>query len=102
MRLTSFEKMNIVTLARDNFGENVKVILFGSRTDDSRRGGDIDLLIIPYNEHDVLRLTQLELQLLASLKMAIGEQKIDILIKTRNNANSSFYQQAEQTGIPLC
>lgn len=102
MRLTSFERKNIVNLARDKFGENVKVILFGSRTDDSRRGGDIDLLIIPYDELDVLRLTQLELQLLASLKIAIGEQKIDILIKTTNNANSSFYRQAEQKGIPLC
>jgi len=102
MRLTSFEIENIVKLTRNKFGEDVKIILFGSRTDDSKHGGDIDLLIIPTNEKDIIKLTLLEIQLLASLKMKIGDQKIDILIKTPDKTVNSFYQQAEMKGIPLC
>jgi uncharacterized protein len=102
MRLTSFEVENIVNLARNKFGEDVKVILFGSRTDDSKRGGDIDLLIVPSGEKDIAKLTLLEIQLLAGLKLAIGDQKIDILIKTIDDTNKLVYQQAMDQGIPLC
>lgn len=102
MRLTSNEIENIVNLSRSKFGADVKVILFGSRTDDSKYGGDIDLLIIPSDNQDIKNLTLLEVQLLVSLKMAIGDQKIDLLIKRSQNAPDSIYQHAEQKGISLC
>ena len=43
MRLTPTEIAAIKAAARDAFGETVVVRLFGSRVDDHRRGGDIDL-----------------------------------------------------------
>ncbi len=45
MRLTHGEIDTIVRIAREIYGFGVEVFLFGSRTDDSKRGGDIDLLI---------------------------------------------------------
>ncbi len=45
MRLTQEEIDTIVRIAREIYGWEVKVFLFGSRTDDSKRGGDIDLLV---------------------------------------------------------
>lgn len=45
MRLTSNEVEIILHSAREIYGEGVRVYLFGSRTDDARRGGDIDLLV---------------------------------------------------------
>ncbi len=102
MRLTSFEIDSIVTLSRDKFGQDVRVILFGSRTDNSKRGGDIDLLIVPSRELDIAKLTLLEIQLLAGIKMKIGDQKIDILIKTASDTNKLVYRQALEQGIPLC
>lgn len=102
MRLTENEVNTIVSLSRTKFGEDVKVILFGSRTDDLKRGGDIDLLIIPSMVADSDKLCSLQVQFLASLKLAIGDQKIDLLVKTASKSTDSFYQQAEKTGIPLC
>ena len=45
MRLTKKEIETIVRIAREIYGWNVEVYLFGSRTDDIKRGGDIDLLV---------------------------------------------------------
>ena len=45
MRLTQGEIDTIVRIAREIYGWGVEVFLFGSRTDDSKRGGDIDLLV---------------------------------------------------------
>ena len=45
MCLTKKEIETIVRIAREIYGRNVEVYLFGSRTDDIKRGGDIDLLV---------------------------------------------------------
>ena len=45
MRLQSKEIQTILRVAKDIYGDGVKVYLFGSRLDDKKRGGDIDLLI---------------------------------------------------------
>ena len=44
MRLQPKEMQTILQVARRIYGETVKVYLFGSRLDDIKRGGDIDLL----------------------------------------------------------
>jgi hypothetical protein len=43
MRLTDRERNEIVELAKRMFGAGAVVRLFGSRTDDDRIGGDVDL-----------------------------------------------------------
>lgn len=45
MCLTKKEIETTVRIAREIYGWNVEVYLFGSRTDDIERGGDIDLLV---------------------------------------------------------
>ncbi|GAB4296072.1 MAG: hypothetical protein Kow0096_13300 [Thiohalomonadaceae bacterium] len=47
MRLTNQQAELIRNSIRRYFGANAKVWLFGSRIDDSRRGGDVDLYIEP-------------------------------------------------------
>jgi len=47
MRLSEYEKEIIALSAKDNFGKNTRVILFGSRANETGKGGDIDLLIQP-------------------------------------------------------
>ena len=45
MRLQKKEIQTILQVAKSIYGERVKVYLFGSRLDNTKRGGDIDLLI---------------------------------------------------------
>ena len=54
---------------------SAKMYLFGSRVDETKRGGDIDLLIIDDN------LTKKELRVLrTTFFQKFGEQKIDIVL----------------------
>ena len=45
MRLTLNYRDIIVTTAKQMLGDDAMVWLFGSRTDDTQKGGDIDLYI---------------------------------------------------------
>ena len=49
MRLQSKEIQTIIQIAKDIYGETVQVYLFGSRLNDEKRGGDIDLLWLSGN-----------------------------------------------------
>lgn len=76
MRLQSKEIQTILRVAKDIYGDGVKVYLFGSRLDDKKRGGDIDLLIRTEGEKKgVLE----RIRMISRLKYYLGEQKIDVI-----------------------
>ena len=56
MRITDHQHRTILAAARRAFGSDVTVRLFGSRTDNQRKGGDFDLYI-ECNSDDAERLT---------------------------------------------
>ncbi len=94
MRLTQREKAAI----RDAvavFDPDAQVYVFGSRADDSMRGGDIDLLIISY-QMDPSTIRPLRLRLHDQL----GEQKIDIVI-SQPTLDDPFARKAYLTGVRL-
>jgi len=70
----------IETAARAVLPEGSRVLLFGSRTDDSRRGGDIDLLVEPPAPMDAPAQVELRTRLAALLSRLIGERRVDILV----------------------
>ncbi len=47
MRLTEEEQSVIKRIVAEVFGEDAVLWLFGSRVDDSKRGGDVDLYVVP-------------------------------------------------------
>ena len=53
MRLSLEEVRSILFTAEQIFGQDCSIWLFGSRVDDSKRGGDIDLLILCRSEIEV-------------------------------------------------
>ena len=69
------EEIRAIKETIKSFDENAKIWLYGSRTDDNKRGGDIDLLI--FSEKLGFRE---KLKIRVQLYKKIGEQKIDILI----------------------
>ena len=80
MRLTAGEKIAIATAAREILPAGARVSLFGSRVDDARRGGDIDLLIEPRAALDPAEQVRLRSRLAARLYRLIGERRIDIVL----------------------
>ncbi len=60
-----------------HFGDSARVWLFGSRTDDNKRGGDIDLLVeTELTGREALRA---KIGAITDIQLAIGDQKIDLV-----------------------
>ncbi|SFV50710.1 hypothetical protein MNB_SM-7-1153 [hydrothermal vent metagenome] len=75
MRLQKGEKEIIIEVLQDVFG-SVEVSLFGSRVDDTKRGGDIDLFVIPKERSN---LFQKKIKALAKLERAL-HKPVDIVV----------------------
>lgn len=101
MRLSEYEKEVIVSCAKDKFGENTRVILFGSRTNDIRKGGDIDLLVQPGIQVSPEEMLNKKIIMLIEIKQKLGEQNIDLLLQQPND-NRTIVKTAEKTGIVIC
>ena len=97
MRLTREQTEVICQAAREAFGAGTDVWLFGSRVDDNRRGGDIDLLLRPQQPDQAMTR---KLKLLRLLEQQLGERKIDILIETPDDPRP-IVQVAHETGVRL-
>ena len=100
MRLSEFEIETIKELAEKHFGEGTTVYLFGSRTDENKKGGDIDLFITNKDER---RLNiEAKVRFLAELKTKIGDRKIDVVFDndfTRQKEN--FYRSIIRDRVKL-
>lgn len=99
MRLNPEQISGIRESVCEVFGQDTEVWLFGSRTDDRKRGGDIDLLIVPpllSSEDRLLR----KLRLLKKLEQRLGERKLDIVIEKPGDERL-IVRVAHDTGIKL-
>lgn len=95
MRLTAPEINAIKQVAQEVFGPGVEVLLFGSRVEDEKRGGDIDLYIKTQTGNDFAH----KIKFLVALEQKIGEQKIDVVLAV--DKNRPIEQQAIKTGVLL-
>ncbi len=98
MRLTKREVEALIQGARSSFGEDAKIWLFGSRVDDTKKGGDIDLYIETDKESG---LVAAKLEMLGSIWSTFGEQKIDILVRSRSKKCSPMHEIAKSSGKEL-
>lgn len=99
MRLSHEQISAIRQSALDVFGDGTSVWLFGSRTDDSKRGGDIDLLIAPPALSSEERLLG-KIRFLARLERRLGERKVDVVIESPNDTRP-IVRIAHETGVRL-
>lgn len=103
VRLTQPERDGIrlaVSRACDEVGVVWRrIVLFGSRTDTARRGGDIDLLVEldPRHPGDVYRLTQ---RLRIALEDEIGTQHVDLVVDD-GSGGGGFQPLARAKGVEL-
>jgi len=95
MRLTQKE-VEAITLTFQEVFNSGKIYLFGSRVDNSKKGGDIDLYIQADNRDNLI---EKKFNFLVELKRKIGLQKIDVVIS--KDINRTIEQEALNNGIQL-
>lgn len=99
MRLTEAQREAIKAAVASVIHADSRVWLFGSRAFDTRRGGDIDLMIetdttLP---NRVATLCRLE----GRLVWALGDRKIDILLKDARTPEAPIHRIAREQGVLL-
>jgi uncharacterized protein len=99
MRLSNQARQIVRDTAREIFGDNAKVIVFGSRVDDERRGGDLDILV--QTDEPVRERRRKTLQLTARLQMRLGDQPIDVLLLDPETILQPIHEEAMRTGVRL-
>ena len=99
MRLKSEYKDKIKAIVQEVAGPDANVVLFGSRIDDSKRGGDVDLLIeLPFKTDKPAALSAL---LASKISRVMSGRKTDIIISAPNLKKLPIHQHAKETGILL-
>jgi predicted nucleotidyltransferase len=98
MRLTQYELISIKKAFKEVF-QNGDIYLFGSRIDDDKKGGDIDLYIDLGCVIDIEIIIKKKAQFKLKLYDSIGEQKIDVVISTNKSRN--IEKVAIKDGIKL-
>jgi predicted nucleotidyltransferase len=93
MRLSKTEKSAIIE-AVTKIDPDARIYLFGSRVDESKKGGDIDVLI--FSQH--LTFDD-KINIKASISERIDEQKIDLVIA--KDAKAPFVKMILEQGVEL-
>lgn len=94
MRLTRLQHQTI----RDMINEAIpdaQIKLFGSRTDDTARGGDIDLYVETAKPASALMIAKIQCRLEDALEI-----KIDVIVND-GSRNSPIFGIANETGMTL-
>ena len=105
MRLSTDKIQAICQAATNAFGQGTSVWLFGSRVDDAKKGGDIDLLVCPQvrSAEDAAEPQQTFMQkikMLTLLERYLGERKIDLVVEQAQDSRP-IVEVAHKTGIKI-
>ena len=95
MRLTTAQIKCIRQTTRQNFGAGASVWLFGSRVDDTRRGGDVDLYVESIQENTLMSALRCKIALEDSLDL-----HVDLIVKEPGK-DKPIYRLAKTQGVQL-
>ncbi|MDR0731089.1 MAG: nucleotidyltransferase domain-containing protein [Treponema sp.] len=93
MRISNTEK-NCIVNAIGEVDNEAPIWLFGSRTDDTKKGGDIDIAVLSKK----IGITE-KIRIKRSICNKIGEQRIDLLVS--DYGNEAVFKSAVENGIRL-
>ena len=99
MRLSPEQIAQIRQSAAESFGPEARVWLFGSRVDDSKRGGDVDLLV--ESDAPIDNPAFLAAQLSARLQRKMHGRKVDVLLLAPNLRPMLIHDSALGEGVRL-
>jgi predicted nucleotidyltransferase len=96
MRLSDDQIRNLKRIVTTLIKDVTEIRVFGSRLDESRKGGDLDLIVESEQGHGVLKKADLKI----ALERVLG-LPVDVLLVTRNGAQSVFERLAISKSQPL-
>ena len=96
MRLSK-DEITIIKRVILKYIEDAKIFLFGSRVDDNKRGGDIDIFV----QTDKIISLKNQLKILTEIEMNGIERKVDLLLEMPNIRDRKIFQTAIKEGIIL-
>lgn len=99
MRLTEHHRQLIRQITATVVGADAEVLLFGSRTRDDARGGDVDLLV--RCPRPLPARLQTELQLGAQLERALEGRRVDVLLVDPQSHLQPVHLAAQAEGVLL-
>ncbi len=102
MRLKSSEVEKLIRVINGHLEQNAfELYLFGSRTDDQKKGGDIDLLLVTESfvkEKLLLKKGRMK----SDLSATVGDQRVDLTISdTGEVKNDAFLKSVFPEAILL-
>ncbi len=95
MRLTSDQAQTIRERIRSCMGPHARIWRFGSRADDSRRGGDVDLYVEPESPPGLAARLRCKSALADALDL-----NVDLIVR-QPGRDLPIYRIAKQTGVAL-
>lgn len=96
MRLSDQQIGLILQIVKELEGPDAQPYLFGSRTNDAAKGGDVDLFIESAEPMPLLRRARLKMQLESALALPV-----DLVCKARNQEATAFQTIAMRQAIKL-
>ena len=95
MRLTPDQTQAIRQRIHNHMGEHARIWLFGSRVDDSRRGGDVDLYVEPETAPDLTARLRCRSEPADALDL-----NVDLIVQ-QPGRDLPIYRIAKQSGVWL-
>ncbi len=95
MRLSDIQQQHILQATRQNFGADAKVWLFGSRVDDTRRGGDVDLYVETTQSNAPMAALHCKISIEESLDLHVD------LVVNDHVKDEPIYHIAKKKGVLL-
>lgn len=100
MRITEAQRGAALRALREHFGTAARVWLFGSRADDAKRGGDVDLYVEPEGARPGGGLGP-ELKAGVALEEIFDDGSVDLLVRYPGEPEKPIHRIAKSTGVPL-
>ncbi|MDP2880780.1 MAG: nucleotidyltransferase domain-containing protein [Azonexus sp.] len=92
MRISEDAARRAISLISAQFGDGAKIWLFGSRVDDQKRGGDVDIFV-ETESADALRKVKCKSDL-----TDLFDLKVDLIVGT---GDKPIHRIAKSTGVRL-
>jgi hypothetical protein len=96
MRLTSSQRQLVVATVHQQLGTQARVSLFGSRLDDSAKGGDVDILVESEQQPSLLERARIKMILEAVLLLPV-----DVVTQKRGAQPTAFQRIAMEKSVVL-